>query len=347
MHTWLAAVAVCASLLSISCDVAGGAKGRRPTTHETASGTFTPSSNAGALDQPEGSRTVVTLEAGHTYKLIKRGGPGDAWCKVDANGQQGWVLCAGGGEERRATPPPANPAAPATKAEGHASGCATTCSHAPLFASAPSLTPLDKEVLALCPTHPDGEVSGAEARRFIAAHQADPRVQQALSAAGRPGSKEANVDWLVSLWTGTGPRNAFTHVFCGDDWDREKLGGLHFLPRYAELEAERRICFDGAVKHSGPITGGQYLIRYHGVAPWSCGEKSVGGFPVEHDPVAMLALGVRAFARCCHRGAANDGGVYSAGDTNGVRYQIWCGTRNGGYGIATFYPTNDQATCGE
>jgi hypothetical protein len=101
------------------------------------------------------------------------------------------------------------------------------------------------------------------------------------------------------------------------------------------------------VKRSGAVTGGQYLIRYKGVAPWSCGEKKVGGFPVEHDPVTLMAIGVRAFAKCCHRSTSSDGGVFQASDLGGVRYQIWCGTRNGTYGIATLYPTNDRATCGE
>jgi hypothetical protein len=30
----------------------------------------------------------------------------------------------------------------------------------------------------------------------------------------------------------------------------------------------------------------------------------------------------------------------------GVPYRIWCGSRNGSYGIATLYPTDEKPTCG-
>lgn len=230
---------------------------------------------------------------------------------------------------------------------GTASGCATTCTRR-LFAQPPALSAADREILALCPARPDASVSAGDAQRFFSAHYADPRLQRALSAAGRPGSREANVQWLTSLWVGTGPRNAFTHVFCGDDWSREHIGGLHFLPRYAQLESEGKLCFDGPVKGGAPVQGGNYLVRFRGVAPWSCATKPVGGFPKTMDPVALVAIGTRAFTRCCERaGGSREGGVYSAPDLGGGRWQVFCGTRNGTYGIATLYPTDARPTCGD
>ena len=66
------------------------------------------------------------------------------------------------------------------------------------------------------------------------------------------------------------------------------------------------------------------------------------------DPVNMVAIGTRAFARCCVRGGAKkEGGVYSAPDLGGTSWQIWCGTRNGTYGIASLYPTDDKPNCGD
>ncbi|MCP3101316.1 EndoU domain-containing protein [Myxococcus sp. K15C18031901] len=247
-----------------------------------------------------------------------------------------------------AAPAAQAPRGPITVTWKPATGCATTCSRAPLFAKSPALSDMDRAVLDLCPARPDTSVSAGDVRRFVARHVNDPRLQLALSAAGRPGARQANIDWLTSLWVGTGPRNAFTHVFCGDDWDRGPIGGLHFLPRYAQLEAQGKVCYGGPVSGGAAKRGGQYLIRYQGVAPWSCGEKKVGGFTESPDAVGLLSIGTRAFARCCARdGAKKEGGVYAAKDLGGTNWRIWCGTRNGTYGIATLHPTDDAATCGE
>ncbi|RKH39780.1 hypothetical protein [Corallococcus sicarius] len=244
---------------------------------------------------------------------------------------------------RASAPPPAS-------AKGDAPACATTCENAPLFPKAPALSALDREVLDLCPARPDASVSAGDVQRFFAKHYDDARVQRALSAAGRPGkgSRQANLEWLTSLWVSTGPRNAFTHVFCGDDWQRGPIGGLHFLPRYAQLEAEGKLCYQGPGKGAQALRGEQYLIRFQGVAPWSCGVKRLGGFSKTQDAVSIAAIGTRAFAHCCARGGAKkEGGVYSAPDVGGGNWRIWCGTRNGTYGIATLHPTDEAATCAE
>ncbi|TSC31641.1 EndoU domain-containing protein [Corallococcus sp. Z5C101001] len=238
----------------------------------------------------------------------------------------------------------------AAAAPGDAEACASTCDNAPLFAKAPALSALDREVLDLCPARPDASVSAGDVQRFFARHYDDARVQRALSAAGRPGtgSRQANLEWLTSLWVSTGPRNAFTHVFCGDDWQRGPIGGLHFLPRYAQLEAEGKVCYQGPGKGEQAIQGAQYAIRFKGLSPWSCGVKRLGGFSTSQDAISIAAIGTRAFARCCARGGAKkEGGVYSAPDIGGGNWRIWCGTRNGTYGIATLHPTDEAATCAE
>lgn len=291
-----------------------------------------------AVDQPGSHHVSFEVQAGTSYTLLKKGGPGGTWCKLASptGGPPGWVPCSGD-------------AAPQTQAP-HPNGktaCATSCSARPLFPSPPELTALDREVLGICPARPDASASLEDVRRFVAAHVDDPRLRQALSAAARPGDRSANVEWLASLWVGTGPRNAFTHVFCGDDWTRGAIGGLHYLPRYAQLEADGKLCYGGPARGTEALQGGQYTIRFTAVSPWSCAVKRVGGFTVDHDPVQVLAIGTRAFARCCNRtGGSKDGGVYTAPDLGGIPYRIWCGTRNGTYGIATLYPTDERPTCG-
>lgn len=297
------------------------------------------------FDQP-GGRVVATLPADTAPELLKRGGPGGTWCKVEHGGRSGWTPCTA---LDRARSGPAPITTPKEQAANETPRCATTCARAPLFREPPTITALDREVLEICPARSDASVARAEVRSFFARHVDDPRMQRALSASGRPGSgagvRERNVDWLTGLWISTGPRNAFEHVFCGDEWDREDLGGLHWLPRYAQLEREGKLCYGGPVKRSARL-GEQYLVRYAGLWPWSCGEKKVGGFPIDEDPIDIVALSTRAFVRCCERGG-RDGGVYAAPDLGETRWRIWCGTRNGTYGIATVYPTDERATCAE
>jgi hypothetical protein len=325
------------------------------------SGAFVSSVRVEAVEQPESKKVVFTVEPDTSYPLIKKGGPQRKWCKLQGPTAEGWVLCDGAAETAVSAPPSATQLAAADKpvqaeavpavARG-ASGCATTCNNPPLFSKPPALSATDREVLALCPARPDVSVSAGDVQRFFSSHYDDARIQRALAAAGRTrqgsGSKQANIEWLTSLWVSTGPRNAFTHVFCGDDWLKGPIGGLHFLPRYAQLEAEGKLCYDGPARGGKALKGDNYLIKFRGVAPWSCGEKKIGGFSNSQDAVSIAAIGTRAYVRCCARdGAKKEGGVYSAPDLGGTSWQIWCGTRNGTYGIATLYPTDERPTCSE
>ncbi|MDY7224817.1 EndoU domain-containing protein [Hyalangium rubrum] len=324
-------------------------------------GAFVSSTRVEAVDQPESKKVVFTVEPDTSYPLLKKGGPGRKWCKLKGTTAEGWVLCDGAEETAVSAQPSAVALAAADKqvkveavpaVARAASGCATTCNRPPLFSKPPALSALDREVLALCPARPDVSVSAGDVQRFFSKHYDDARIQRALAAAGRTrqgsGSKQANIEWLTSLWVSTGPRNAFTHVFCGDDWQKGPIGGLHFLPRYAQLEAEGKLCYDGPARGGEALKGDQYLITFRGVAPWSCGEKKIGGFPRSEDAVSIAAIGTRAFVRCCARdGAKKEGGVYSAKDLGGTSWQVYCGTRNGTYGIATLYPTTDRPTCSE
>ncbi len=308
------------------------------------SGTYSPAAPTDVVDQP-GSHTVVEhLAPGKAYRILKTGGPEHRWCKLETPSGPGWVLCA---DASGATPAPSVSTSASRSGSSSGSSCPTRCEATPLFSGMPPLTATDREVLQMCPARPDASVSRGDVERFFSAHIEDPRIQRALSRAGRSGNREENVAWLTGLWVGTGPRNAFTHVFCGDDWTRGKIGGLHWLPRYVQLEQDGKVCYRGPAKGKTALKDGEYTFRFVGVAPWSCAVKSVGGFTEDHDPVTLVALGTRAFVRCCPRDGRNAAGVYAADDLGGQRFQIACGTRNGTYGIATFYPVDDRPTCAE
>ena len=242
-----------------------------------AAGAFVSGSALQARSEPESPTVVFTVEPGVAYPVLKKGGPGRAWCKLQGATAEGWVKCDGTADlpdtprlsgEFLASRDRA-PEAVALPAEiPVARGCATRCEGPPLFRQAPAPSAVDREVLGLCPARPDASVSAGDVQRFLAAHLDDPRLKRALSAAGRAGSRQANLEWLTGLWVSTGPRNAFTHVFCGDDWTTRSIGGLHYLPRYAQLEAEGKLCFDGPARGPSALRGEQYVVRFHGVAPW-------------------------------------------------------------------------------
>src|SRR5690349_798729 len=148
-------------------------------------GTFTPDRPTDALDQPTGHRVVDHLETGKPYRVLKTGGPEHRWCKLETPSGAGWVLCSG----ETAKTPAAHATAPGK--------CLTHCDSPPLFQGMPALTAVDREVLGMCPARPDASVSRGDVERFFHAHLDDPRIQRALSRAGRSGNREENVAWLT------------------------------------------------------------------------------------------------------------------------------------------------------
>lgn len=72
--------------------------------------TFTPKKDLSAVDQPLSKRSVASLSADTSYPLIKVGGPGHNWCKVQVKEISGWVDCREGvqaGEGAGTAPAPA------------------------------------------------------------------------------------------------------------------------------------------------------------------------------------------------------------------------------------------------
>ncbi len=229
--------------------------------------------------------------------------------------------------------------------------CAASCTAKPLYAAPKEPDAIDQEVLQLCPAAAGDRVEPDVIREFFARHLDDQRLIQAVSSAAPfAKSKPDRAAWLAGIWSGPARRNAFTHVLCGDDLDREKLGGLHLEARYAQLEHEGKICYGGPARGGQPCSGGQCLITFRGVQGFSCAVKDMGGFAQGLDALDLLIEGTRAYQACCMNGTTvdaagrlRDGGKYAG--TRGLTFQIWCGERNGAPGIATFYPVPGPADC--
>ena len=208
-------------------------------------------------------------------------------------------------------------------------------------------------MLKLCPARAGERVEPDAIRDFFARHLDDQRLVQAVaSVAPFAKSKADRAAWLAGIWSGPARRNAFTHVLCGDDLDRDKFGGLHLEARYAQLESEGKICYGGPARGGEPCSGGQCTIRFRGVSGFSCAVKDVGGFAQGLDALDLLIAGTRAYQSCCmgggpavldQAGRVRDGGKYKG--PKGITFQIWCGERNGAPGIATFYPVDGAPDC--
>ena len=207
----------------------------------------------------------------------------------------------------------------------HASSPCGPCTHVPLFTTPPVATAEDEALLALCPDASNVEVPSERVASFLQQHD------EALRRRG------ASAETAAATW-----REGFTHVFCGNNWSGPKIGGLHFAPRYAQLERQGRVCYQGPFQGDSPRVLHEDLVKFRGVAPWSCAEKPIGGFPHSHDGLDQLAIGVRAATACCREGKA--GGVFGAADLGPGGWQVFCHANTAV--IETLYPVTAPVDCG-
>jgi len=101
-----------------------------------ASGAFVSGTRLEAVAEPESTKVVFTVEPDKAYPVLKKGGPGRAWCKVKGATAEGWVKCDGTAalpEQPRmsgeflASRDRAPEAAPLAANIPQATGCATRC----------------------------------------------------------------------------------------------------------------------------------------------------------------------------------------------------------------------------
>lgn len=217
--------------------------------------------------------------------------------------------------------------------------CPAGCSGEKLYPQGLAPDAVDKDALALCPAPPSTRVDPKDVEAFFGRHLDDARLKAALPPVLE---KHEQAAWLASIWSGPSRRNAFTHVLCGDDWDRANIGGLHLESRYAQLESEGKVCYDG-----GSCRKGRCDIAYRGAKGFSCAVKEEGGFVQGLDAIDVLAAGSRAYLACClgRSGAIVREKAYYRGPHDQT-FLLVCGDRNGQQGIVTFYPVDDSPDCG-
>jgi ribonuclease T2 len=102
------------------------------------SSTFQASAATPVVDQPGSSKALGALRPGQSYPLLKTGGPGGQWCKLQLPEGTGWVRCsegaAGGAVATpEAAPTPAAPQAPAAEGGGDFAYYVFSLSWSPAF----------------------------------------------------------------------------------------------------------------------------------------------------------------------------------------------------------------------
>ncbi|KAF3890075.1 MULTISPECIES: EndoU domain-containing protein [Nostocales] len=99
----------------------------------------------------------------------------------------------------------------------------------------PQLNPFDKAVLNVCGSI-GTRVSPNKFKRLLSYYpDVLQKLQQASNGELRPGRKQKSqfLEDLTEIWF---KRRGFEHIFCGEIYNANDIGGLHFYGRYLELQ---------------------------------------------------------------------------------------------------------------
>lgn len=101
----------------------------------------------------------------------------------------------------------------------------------------PKLNSFDEAVLKTC--GPIGtKVSPAQFKQLLSSYPAVlKKIQQASAGELRPGRRKPDqfLDDLTNIWF---KRQGFEHIFCGEIYNANDIGGLHFYGRYLQLQQQ-------------------------------------------------------------------------------------------------------------
>lgn len=157
---------------------------------------------------------------------------------------------------------------------------------------APAPEPFDLAVLRACgPIR--GRVTAAEFEGLVLDHMA--LIRPRLPADWQVLDDGAIHRRLAEIWLA---RRAFDHVFCGE-WEKGRIGGLHFRGRYLQLQLEATACF----RATDRLEFEPGLIYTIGVASADGAEFfPIKGYGLTQPALDLLVLGAAGFEACCTPG---------------------------------------------
>nr|WP_290227385.1 EndoU domain-containing protein [Trichocoleus desertorum] len=198
----------------------------------------------------------------------------------------------------------------------------------------PSLTAFDLAVLQTC--GPIGStVNASDFKQLMANHPEVLRqIQSAVGGELLPGRK-TQAEFLADLTAAWSDRGGFEHIFCGELEGPQKIGGLHFVGRYLQLQNEKmggRLANNLNREEVEPgvlYTLGVVIKR--GNQTWT---DTLKGYPLITNAQEMLLDATKALKA---QGNAQGACLYPVRDQpTGKSYQaVFVKDRNA---IVTFYP---------
>jgi hypothetical protein len=217
------------------------------------SGTFRATQNCPATRSIQGTNPGnVRVVNGQRYELVGFNSPARKYVLIkipNATPAQRWVRATCGKVERQnddpAAPDPDRPAQPTSRLIPFfdQTDNPVTVNFSPdrlkvdISPPPPPLTDFDQEILKTC--GPIGTKLSAPAIKELLSRypQIVREAKQQVGGELLPGrSTEAEfLDDLVAIWS---QREGFEHIFCGELEGPQKIGGLHFVGRYLQLQEQ-------------------------------------------------------------------------------------------------------------
>lgn len=97
---------------------------------------------------------------------------------------------------------------------------------------------------------------------------------------------------LLQIWV---EHDAFNHIFCGE-WKDGTIQGLHYWPRYLQLQFENTACyFKSDEEELGE--GGVFTIGVKSTD--GANKNSKKGYAITQNAIELLKIGNHAFVKCC------------------------------------------------
>jgi hypothetical protein len=199
---------------------------------------------------------------------------------------------------------------------------------------APSLTAFDQAVLKTC--GPIGSSVNANSFKQLMVNHPEVlrQIQTAVGGELLPG-RNTQAEFLNDLTAAWSERGGFEHIFCGELEGPQKIGGLHFVGRYLELQNEKMGGRLGNNLNREEVEPGVLytlgVVIKRGNQTWT---DTIKGYPLISNAQEMLLDATRAFKA---QGNAQGACLYPVRDQpTGRSYQaVFVKDRNA---IVTFYP---------
>jgi len=327
---------------------------------------FTLSKSCKATKNINGNKGVMRVRAGQSFQALGENAPTNGrFVFINTDSGRRWLPLSCGAYAG-AQPPFADTQASQgggnANTGGNTSGTASTEACLPFFDNeanpiklkngnaditppAPTLDAFDEAVNQVC--GPSGKVTArAEFVQLMKAHPAVladvMRFTSGKVFGDEPATQDADT-YLQALTRAWYDVHAFDHIFCGETEGEKKIGGLHFVGRYVQLQKTGEACRLPNFKSNEVVPGSIYSM---GVKMKKANGQFISheikGYGLTYSAAEILKAGTRALAENPTSSSASTACLQRVSD-GPVNYTMVFVRRK--QGVRTFYPdaTPDKA----